>query len=106
LEVPELVTITLGEESSATLLWRTAAAIGERQILPRQTISILNLRFIAEFLQHVNILFATLFSMANKEKESLGLKIEHGVEHVLFSARWLLAPFYIGLTLALFNANG
>jgi uncharacterized protein (TIGR00645 family) len=39
--------------------------------------------------------------MATKEKESLGLKIEHGVEHVLFSARWLLAPFYIGLTLAL-----
>lgn len=49
----------------------------------------------------MNILFATLFSMANNEKESLGLKIEHGVEHVLFSARWLLAPFYIGLTLAL-----
>ena len=35
------------------------------------------------------------------KKENAAIKFEHGVEHVLFSARWLLAPFYIGLTFAL-----
>ena len=36
------------------------------------------------------------------KKESTALKIEHGIEKVLFGARWLLAPFYIGLAFALF----
>ncbi len=28
-------------------------------------------------------------------------KIEHGLERLLFTSRWLLAPFYVGLSLAL-----
>jgi hypothetical protein len=35
--VPELSTVTLGFSRSANLLTSTALAIGERQILPRQT---------------------------------------------------------------------
>jgi uncharacterized protein (TIGR00645 family) len=37
--------------------------------------------------------------MANKAKPLKA--VEEGIEKVLFGARWLLAPFYIGLTLAL-----
>jgi len=29
------------------------------------------------------------------------VKIEHGLEKLLFTSRWLLAPFYLGLSLAL-----
>ena len=52
--------------------------------------------FAAEFLQHIYIVFATLFLMAKLKNQ-----VEHSVEGLLFGARWLLAPFYIGLTLAL-----
>ena len=34
--------------------------------------------------------------MATKGKD-----IEHALEHVLFNSRWLLAPFYVGLAVAL-----
>ena len=47
----------------------------------------------------MRIVFATLISMANKKSRMYGL--EHGIEKVLFGARWLLAPFYLGLTFAL-----
>ena len=52
--------------------------------------------FPAEFLQHIYIVFATLFLMAKLRNQ-----VEDSVEGILFGARWLLAPFYIGLTLAL-----
>jgi uncharacterized protein (TIGR00645 family) len=32
---------------------------------------------------------------------SLGTRIEHALESVLFASRWLLAPFYLGMVLAL-----
>jgi uncharacterized protein (TIGR00645 family) len=32
----------------------------------------------------------------------IGRKIEHGLEQVLFSSRWLLAPFFVGLALSIF----
>jgi uncharacterized protein (TIGR00645 family) len=32
---------------------------------------------------------------------NLRLKLERGVEQLLFSSRWLLAPFYLGMVLAL-----
>jgi uncharacterized protein (TIGR00645 family) len=32
---------------------------------------------------------------------NLRLKLERGVEQLLFSSRWLLAPFYLGMALAL-----
>ena len=54
--------------------------------------------FPAEFLQHIYIVFATLFGMAKNEQKA---GLEESVEKILFGARWLLAPFYIGLTLAL-----
>ena len=54
--------------------------------------------FSAEFLQHIYIVFATLFGMAKNEQKA---GLEESVEKILFGARWLLAPFYIGLTLAL-----
>jgi uncharacterized protein (TIGR00645 family) len=33
---------------------------------------------------------------------SIARKIEHGLEQVLFSSRWLLAPFFLGLALSIF----
>ena len=58
-----------------------------------------NLVFHAEFLQHMRIVFATLISMANKKSRMY--QVEHFIEKLLFGARWLLAPFYLGLTFAL-----
>jgi uncharacterized protein (TIGR00645 family) len=33
--------------------------------------------------------------------DNAGSKLERGVERVLFASRWLLAPFYLGMALAL-----
>lgn len=37
----------------------------------------------------------------NIEEKSKSASIEDGLERFIFSARWLLVPFYVGLTLAL-----
>jgi uncharacterized protein (TIGR00645 family) len=41
-------------------------------------------------------------SERSKRALSIGRKIEHGLEQVLFSSRWLLAPFFLGLALSIF----
>ncbi len=38
---------------------------------------------------------------ASDESLSFGKRLEHGFESLLFASRWLLAPFYLGMTVAL-----